>query len=77
MVVVGGNLVEFADRLVVLVELGVDGAQVVVDAVVVRLGAEHQVELGGGLVEVAVLDVEQAYLGAGVGRIGLDLLQRV
>ena len=44
------------------------------DAVVVRLGAEHEIELGRGVVEISLLDVQQPDLGARVGGIGLDLL---
>ena len=38
------------------------------------LGPEHEVELGRGVVKIALLDVQQAYLGARVRGIGLDLL---
>src|SRR5580704_256904 len=64
MLIVAGNLVELADRLVILGQLGVDRAEIIMHAVVVRLGAEHEVELGGG--------------GIGLDLLGaLELVQRL
>ena len=63
--------------------LGVDRAQVVADDPARRLRGQHEVELGGGAVEIALLEIDEPHLDARLARVaggllqGLELAQRL
>src|SRR5438874_119076 len=65
------------ERALLLVGLGVDGAEVVADHPALRRRGEHQVELGGGAVEVALLEEDEAHLDARLARVVGRLLERL
>src|SRR5438034_1961035 len=74
---IGRNLAELLERPRRLVTLGVDGAEVVADHPALRRRGEHQVELGGGAVEVALLAEDEAHLDARLARVVGRLLERL
>src|SRR5437762_3138826 len=74
---IGRNLAELLERPRRLVTLGVDGAEVVADHPALRRRGEHQVELGGGAVEVALLEEDEAHLDARLARVVGRLLERL
>src|SRR5439155_12609847 len=58
-----------------LVALRVHGPKIVTHTPVVRLRRQHQIELRGGALGIALLEVDEADLRAGLARIRVDALE--
>jgi hypothetical protein len=66
---------ELGEGTLVLAQLSVHGAEVVAHAPVLGLRRQHQVELGGSPLGVALLEIDEPDLGASLARIGVDALE--
>src|SRR6185369_16352686 len=68
------NALEFLQRTVHRLHLGIGTAEIVAHAVVVGVGREDEVELRRGALKVAALEIDETDLSARLARISLVAL---